>query len=143
MATIGKFTMMGDSYEGLISTLTMSCEASFVPNKNKKHEDSPDYFIKLGECDLGFARNAVAQGEDGKPYLTVFFYDPSFAAPIWAAMFDEDGQAVLVWSRSNLKHPLSFVGALDQCANTYALFSSRNKTFEKPHCSCGRDCLPW
>jgi len=104
MATIGKFTMVGESYEGLISTLTMSCEASFIPNKNKKHEDSPDYFIKSGDCDLGFARDAVAQGEDGKPYLKVFLDDPSFAAPIWAAMFDEDGEAVLVWSRSKPKN---------------------------------------
>lgn len=99
MSTIGQFKLENDAYEGTISTLTMNCEASFIPNKNKKHEDSPDYFVKTGECDLGFARHAVSKGDDGTPYLSVYLDDPSFAAPIWAAMFDTDGDANLVWSR--------------------------------------------
>ena len=100
MATIGQFTVKGDGYEGTISTLTMSRKAKLVPNTNKKNDDSPDFFVKTGKCDLGFARKAVSQGEDSKPYLKVFLDDPSFAAPIWAAMFELNGTANLVWSRS-------------------------------------------
>ena len=99
MATIGQFFVKDDGYEGTISTLTMAREVKLVPNTNKKNDDSPDFFLKTGKCDLGFARKAVAQGEDGKPYLKVFLDDPSFAAPVWAAMFEADGQSYLVWSR--------------------------------------------
>lgn len=99
MATIGQFRVKDDGYEGTISTLTMAREVKLVPNTNKKSDNSPDFFVKTGDCDLGFARKAVAQGEDGKPYLKVFLDDPSFADPVWAAMFEADGQAQLVWSR--------------------------------------------
>ncbi|MGJ8558618.1 MAG: DUF736 domain-containing protein [Litorimonas sp.] len=99
MPTIGQFRIKDDGYEGTISTLTMARKVRFVPNDKKKHEDSPDYFVKTGQSDLGFARRAVAKGEDGKPYLKVFLDDPSFAAPVWAALFETDGKAELVWSR--------------------------------------------
>ena len=103
MSTIGQFKLKNDAYEGTISTLTMNCKVSFIPNMNKKHEDSPDYFVKTGECDLGFARHAVSKGEESKPYLSVFLDDPSFRTPIWAALFEADGSADLVWSRSREK----------------------------------------
>ncbi|GLQ23844.1 hypothetical protein GCM10007853_17180 [Algimonas ampicilliniresistens] len=99
MATIGQFRIKDDGYEGTISTLTMARKVRLVLNTNKKHDDSPDYFVKTGQCDLGFARKAVAKGEEGQPYLKVFLDDPSFAAPVWAAMFEADGKADLVWSR--------------------------------------------
>jgi len=99
MATIGQFRPVKDGYEGTISTLLMARKVRLVTNDNKKHEDSPDYFVKTGQCDLGFARRKTAQGEDGKPYLQVFLDDPSFAEPIWAALFDRGSKADLVWSR--------------------------------------------
>ncbi|WP_298916542.1 DUF736 domain-containing protein [uncultured Algimonas sp.] len=99
MATIGQFRVKDDGYKGTISTLTMARKVKLVPNANKKNDDSPDFFVKTGKCDLGFARKAISQGEDSKPYLKVFLDDPSFAAPIWAAMFEADGLADLVWSR--------------------------------------------
>lgn len=102
MATIGQFRVKDDGYEGTISTLTMARKVKLVPNKNKKNDDSPDFFVKTGQCDLGFARKAVSQGEDGNPYLKVFLDDPSFSAPIWAAMFETDGHADLVWSRPKM-----------------------------------------
>jgi uncharacterized protein (DUF736 family) len=100
MPTIGQFKKTKKGYEGRISTLTMDCEVSLAPNENKKHEDSPDFFVKSGECDLGFARHTIAQGDDGQPYIAVFLDDPSFRSPIWAALFETDGDANLVWSRS-------------------------------------------
>ena len=100
MPTIGQFKATEKGYEGEISTLTMKCKVSFIPNENKKTKDSPDFFLKSGECDLGFARHAVARGENGQPFASVFLDDPSFASPIWAALFQTDGSADLVWSRS-------------------------------------------
>lgn len=100
MATIGQFKAVADGYEGTISTLSMARKVKFVTNDNKKNEDSPDFFVKTGRCDLGFARRKTAKGEDGKPYLQVFLDDPSFQEPIWAALFDHNGKADLVWSRA-------------------------------------------
>lgn len=100
MATIGQFRPMKDGYEGTISTLSMARKVRFVINDNKKNEDSPDFFVKTGQCELGFARRKVSKGEDGKPYLQVFLDDPSFREPIWAALFDKGGKADLVWSRA-------------------------------------------
>ena len=99
MATIGQFKKTEVGFDGHISTLTMDCEVSFIPNKNKKNEDSPDFFVKAGQCDLGFARHTVAQGEDGQPYISFFLDGPGFASPIWAALFEAEGSAQLVWSR--------------------------------------------
>lgn len=100
MATIGQFRLMKDGYEGTISTLSLARKVRIIPNTNKKNGDSPDFFVKTGQCDLGFARRKTAKGDNGKPYLQVFLDDPSFAEPIWAALFDHDGKADLVWSRS-------------------------------------------
>lgn len=100
MATIGQFKKTKTGFDGHISTLTMNCDVSFIPNDNKKTEDSPDFFVKSGECDLGFARHTISQGDDGHPYISVFLDDPSFASPVWAALFEADGTAQLVWSRS-------------------------------------------
>lgn len=100
MATIGQFKKTEIGFDGHISTLTMDCDVSFIPNENKKSEESPDFFVKAGQCDLGFARHTTAQEDSGKPYISVFLDDPSFASPIWAALFEADGSAQLVWSRS-------------------------------------------
>lgn len=103
MATIGKFKKTKAGFEGHISTLTVDCAVSFIANESKKTEDSSDYFVKSGEYDIGFARHTIAQGEDGQPYISVFLDDPSFVSPIWAALFEADGSADLVWSRSRKK----------------------------------------
>ena len=99
MATIGQFRTIGDGFEGTISTLSIARKVRIVPNKNRKNDSSPDYFVKTGQCDLGFARQKMSEGDDPKPYLSVFLDDPSFQAPVWAALFVNDGKADLVWSR--------------------------------------------
>ena len=52
MANIGFFTKTRSGYEGTITTLTLCAPASFVPNRKKKNETSPDYFIKGNGSDL-------------------------------------------------------------------------------------------
>ena len=100
MATIGQFRAVENGYEGTISTLSMARKVQIVPNESKKGDQSPDFFVKTGKCDLGFARNEVSKGDNPKPYLSVFLDDPSFVEPIWAALFDKQGKAELVWSRA-------------------------------------------
>lgn len=99
MATIGKFRAVENGYEGTISTLSMARKVQIIRNENKKNDKSPDYFVKTGQSDLGFARNEMSSGDTPKSYIKVFLDDPSFVQPIWAALFDKQGQAELVWSR--------------------------------------------
>ena len=99
MATIGQFRLTHEGYEGTISTLSMARKVRIVPNGNKKNENSPDFFVKTGQCDLGFAHRKISEGQSPRPYLKVFLDDPSFVEPIWAALFEQDGKAELVWSR--------------------------------------------
>ncbi len=104
MATIGQFRPVeGGGYEGTISTLTMARKVQFVPNAKKKSDESPDFFIKTGRCDLGFAKRKMSKGQNPKEFLRVFLDDPSFAEPIWAALFNGEGKADLVWSRPERK----------------------------------------
>ncbi|MEL6473089.1 MAG: DUF736 domain-containing protein [Pseudomonadota bacterium] len=98
MANIGFFTKTRTGYEGTITTLTLCSPAQIVPNKAKAKPTSPDFFIKGNGCDLGVAWTATPKGE-GQPYLRIILDDPSFAAPISAALFDRAGGADLVWTR--------------------------------------------
>ena len=63
MATIGQFRLTHEGYEGTISTLSMARKVRIVPNGNKKNEKSPDFFVKTGQCDLGFAHRKMSEGQ--------------------------------------------------------------------------------
>ena len=55
MATIGTFKPTATGFEGTIATLMTNKKVRFVANEKKKTENSPDYFVKSGRCDLGVA----------------------------------------------------------------------------------------
>lgn len=99
MATIGQFRTVENGFEGTISTLSMARKVQIIPNNKKKNDASPDFFVKTGKCDLGFAKQKMSEGDNPRPYLSVFLDDPSFQEPIWAALFEAEGKADLVWSR--------------------------------------------
>ena len=99
MATIGTFTRDGDGFAGFVSTLSFRCEARFVANADKRSENSPDYFIKAGDCDLGVGWRSRAKGKAGKPYVRVILDDPAFPAPVEAVLLGLEGPASLVWKR--------------------------------------------
>ncbi len=101
MANIGIFKQTKTGYEGTIATLITNKKVKFVANDNKKNEDSPDYFIKSGRCDLGVAWNAVKEedGQDPFPYIGVLLDGPEMPKPINAALFTREDGADLVWSR--------------------------------------------
>ena len=99
MANIGIFTRTRNGYEGTISTLSLCLSARFVPNRNKRGDQSPDYFIKAGDSDLGVGWTTQTKGEDNRDYIKCVLDDPSFAAPVHAALFPRTDGADLVWSR--------------------------------------------
>jgi uncharacterized protein (DUF736 family) len=99
MANIGIFTRTRSGYEGTISTLTLCLSARFVPNRNKRNANSPDFFIKAGDSDLGVGWNAQSKGGESKEYIRCILDDPSFSAPVHAALFPRSDGADLVWNR--------------------------------------------
>ena len=99
MATIGIFKHTRAGYEGMITTLTLWSTVQIVPNRKKVSDASPDFFVKSGGSDLGAAWKATSKGEGAQDYLRVTLDDPSFPAPIQAALFDRADGADLVWKR--------------------------------------------
>lgn len=101
MAQIGTFTAKDGKYTGTIRTMTINVKAQLVPNKSKANDSAPDYRLYAGGAELGAAWRQESKTGD-KPYLAMKLDDPSFAAPIRAAFFEnpEDGTGVMVWSRA-------------------------------------------
>lgn len=100
MAVIGAFSKSADGYVGDIRTMTISVAARFVPNDKKSAARAPDFRVFAGDVEFGAAWRVEAENPEKKAYLSVELDDPSFAAPIRAALFDkDDGAAALIWSR--------------------------------------------
>lgn len=102
MALIGAFSKTAEGYSGTIRTMTINVKAAFVLNDKNGNDKAPDFRVLADGKELGAAWRATAKAEGGKPYLSVELDDPSFAAPISAALFEngEEGKANLVWSRT-------------------------------------------
>ena len=102
MATIGTFKPTATGFEGTIATLTTNKKVRFVANEKKKTENSPDYFVKSGRCDLGVAWNDVTEPDDDTApleYISVKLDGLEMTKPINAALFHREDGADLVWSR--------------------------------------------
>lgn len=100
MATIGTFTKTDDSFVGTIRTMTINVKAKIVPNTDKANDKAPDYRVYAGGAELGAGWREAAK-EDGRDYIALKLDDPSFAAPIRAAFFEnaEERTGVMKWSR--------------------------------------------
>ncbi|WP_283178149.1 DUF736 domain-containing protein [Gemmobacter sp. 24YEA27] len=101
MATIGTFTKNANGeFTGTVKTLTLNVKAKFVPTEGDS-ERGPDYRIIAGpSVEFGAAWKKTAR-ETGRDYLSVKLDDPSFPAPIYASLVeDECGEVYnLIWSR--------------------------------------------
>lgn len=99
MTTIGKFSKIGDAYEGKIITLGVQAfDVRIVPGGRRAGLDAPSHRVVVGGVEIGSAWTRRAG--DGRDYLTVLLDDPSFAAPIHADLqADEDGGYSLLWQR--------------------------------------------
>ena len=105
MAVIGEFTTNGNnSIVGTVRTLTVSMKARLNPIE-RVSRDAPDFRITAGNgVEVGAGWKAVSN--DGEEYISVKLDDPSFNAPIYANLFDdEDGETFsLIWSRRSRRN---------------------------------------
>ena len=101
MATIGTFKKSGTELQGEIVTLSVQTKnVRIVPEPNRASENAPSHRIFVGRVEIGAAWSK--RSAEDRDYLSVKLDDPSFNAPIYANLFDdEDGDGfTLIWSRS-------------------------------------------
>ncbi len=104
MANIGSFKKSDLEFHGEIATLGVQAKnVRIVPNPNLTSDAAPTHRVYIGRAEIGAAwRKQTAEGRD---YLSVKLDDPSFPAPIFAALFDdEDGEtSSLIWTRTQAR----------------------------------------
>ena len=103
MATIGTFKKSGSNeFTGQIVTLSVQAKnVRIVPETNRSGENSPSHRVYAGRVEIGAAW--AKRSNEGRDYLGLKLDDPSFTAPIFANLFDdEEGEGYsLIWSRPN------------------------------------------
>ena len=100
MANIGSFKKVNSEYQGDIVTLSVQAKGvRIVPEANRSNDDAPSHRVFVGRAEIGAAWSKTSR--EGRDYLSVKLDDPSFSAPIYANLFDdEDGETFsLIWSR--------------------------------------------
>ena len=102
MATIGTFKKSGNEFVGQIVTLSVQAKnVRIVPDLRASGENAPSHRVLVGRAEIGAAWSK--RSNEGREYLGLKLDDPSFNAPIYANLFDdEDGDTFsLIWSRPN------------------------------------------
>jgi len=103
MATIGTFKKSGSNeFTGQIVTLSVQAKnVRIVPETTRSGDNSPSHRVYVGRVEIGAAW--AKRSNEGRDYLGLKLDDPSFTAPIFANLFDdEDGEGYsLIWSRPN------------------------------------------
>ena len=101
MATIGTFKKTGSNeFTGEIVTLSVQAKnVRIVPEATRSGDNSPSHRVYVGRVEIGAAW--AKRSNEGRDYLGLKLDDPSFNAPIYANLFDdEDGDGYsLIWSR--------------------------------------------
>jgi len=102
MATIGTFKKTGtNEFTGEIVTLSVQAKnVRIVPESRRLGENTPSHRVYIGRVEIGAAWSK--RSSEGRDYLGLKLDDPSFNAPIFANLFDDEGEGYsLIWSRSN------------------------------------------
>ena len=106
MATIGTFKKTGSNeFTGEIVTLSVQARGvRIVPETNRVNDNAPSHRVFVGRAEIGAAWSK--RSNEGRDYLGLKLDDPSFNAPIYANLFDdEDGEAFsLIWSRPSRRN---------------------------------------
>ena len=103
MATIATFKKTGSNeFTGEIVTLSVQAKnVRIVPETTRSGDNSPSHRVYVGRVEIGAAW--AKRSNEGRDYLGLKLDDPSFTAPIFANLFDdEEGEGYsLIWSRPN------------------------------------------
>lgn len=100
MARIGSFKQVAGEYRGQIITLSVQAKSVRIAPEDNPGSNAPSHRVFVGEVEVGAAWQKTSQ--DKRPYLSVKLDDPSFAAPIFAQLFEgEDDTHDLVWTRQS------------------------------------------
>jgi uncharacterized protein (DUF736 family) len=99
MANIGSFKKVGNDFQGEINTLNLAKSVRIVAEANRASENAPSHRVYVGRAEIGAAWSK--RSEEGRDYLSLKLDDPSFTAPIYANLFDDEGGEgyTLLWSR--------------------------------------------
>jgi uncharacterized protein (DUF736 family) len=101
MANIGSFKKVGSELQGEIVTLSVQAKGvRIVPEASRSGDNAPSHRLFVGRAEIGAAWSK--RSSEGRDYLSVKLDDPSFMAPIYANLFDDEGGEgyTLIWSRS-------------------------------------------
>jgi len=101
MANIGSFKKSGQELQGEIVTLSLQTKGvRIVPETDRTSDNAPSHRVYVGRAEIGAAW--PKRSNEGRDYLSVKLDDPSFNAPIYANLFDDEGAETytLIWSRS-------------------------------------------
>ncbi|TJV05507.1 MAG: DUF736 domain-containing protein [Mesorhizobium sp.] len=105
MATIGTFKKTAaNEFTGEIITLSVQAKnVRIVPDIRATGENAPSHRVLVGRAEIGAAWSKTSN--EGRDYLGLKLDDPSFNAPIYANLFDdEEGEGFsLIWSRPNAR----------------------------------------
>ena len=103
MATIGTFKKtVSNEFTGEIVTLSVQAKGvRIVPDLRSTGENAPSHRVLVGRAEIGAAWSK--RSNEGRDYLGLKLDDPSFNAPIYANLFDDEGEDTfsLIWSRPN------------------------------------------
>ena len=105
MASIGTFKKSGHEFQGQIVTLSVQAKGvRIVPEENRTNASAPSHRIFVGRAEIGAAWPKVSS--EKREYHSLKLDDPSFSAPIFANLFeDEDSEGYsLIWSRPRKKN---------------------------------------
>ncbi len=100
MANIGSFKKIGNEFQGEIVTLSLQTKGvRIVPETTRVNDNAPSHRVYVGRAEIGAVWSK--RSNEGRDYLSLKLDDPSFNAPIFANLFDdEDGEGyTLIWSR--------------------------------------------
>jgi uncharacterized protein (DUF736 family) len=105
MATIGTFKKSGNNYTGEIVTLSVQAKnVRIVPEETRSNDNAPSHRVFVGKAEIGAAWSK--RSNEGRDYLGLKLDDPSFTAPIFANLFDDEGGEgySLIWSRPSRRN---------------------------------------
>jgi uncharacterized protein (DUF736 family) len=101
MANIGSFKKSGNEFQGEIVTLSIQTKGvRIVPEASRSNDNAPSHRVYAGRIEIGAGWSK--RSNEGRDYISVKLDDPSFNAPIYANLFDEEGgdSFNLIWSRA-------------------------------------------